>query len=94
MNLRTLCSAALKSSKQKKYSSRFDISISLPLPHSFLQRTYKTAGHKCKTVSARLASFPITCFSHVDFLCLFEGREKNILLYKLYREISGQELWR
>lgn len=53
----------------------------------------KSLGTKAK-LSARLASFPITQFRYVDFLQLFEGKEKNILLYKLYREISGQGLQR
>lgn len=49
----------------------------LPLPNSTLERTYKIAGHKGRSVAARLASLPIMCFSHVDFLCLFEGKEKT-----------------
>lgn len=63
--------------EEKPQLSPWHLHSPLPLPNSTLERTLKIAGHEGRGVAARLASFPITCFSHVDFLCSFEGKEKN-----------------
>lgn len=66
-----------------------DVFLLSPAPYEEL---YKLLSIKYKPVPARLASLPLTCFSHVNFLCSFEGKEKNNKPIPLYKAVQGN-IW-